>query len=155
YSGNRGTNMRMTEWHGAILRDQMTRLEEQSNRRWENGQYLTQMLKQIPGIATARLYEGCTRSAFHLYMFRYQKEHFGGLPQQKFIASLNREGVPCGSGYSQLNTDHYVTSLRENRHYQKLYSKETLARWEKQAACPQNDQLCAQSVWFAQTMLLG
>ena len=155
YSGNRGTNMRMTEWHGAILQAQTTRLEEQSKRRWENGQYLTQMLKEIPGVAPARLYEGCTRSAYHLYMFRYEKEHFGGLPQQKFIAALNREGVPCGSGYSQLNTDHYVTSLRENRHYRRLYSAETWARWEKQAACPQNDLLCAQSVWLAQTMLLG
>ena len=147
--------MRMTEWHGAILRAQMTRLEDQSHRRWENGKYLSQMLGTIPGILPARLYEGCTRSAFHLYMFRYQKEHFAGLPSQKFIRALGQEGVPCGSGYGQLNTDKYVTSLVNNRHYKRLYSKETLERWQKQAICPQNDLLCAQSVWLAQTMLLG
>lgn len=155
YSGNRGTNLRMTEWQGAVLRAQMTRLEEQSDRRWDNAQYLSKMLQQIPGIAPARLYEGCTRSSYHLYMFRYLKEQFGGLEQPKFIAALNNEGVPCSSGYYQLNTDGYVTSLRQNRHYKRLYSKETLDRWEQQARCPQNSKLCSQSVWLYQTMLLG
>jgi len=155
YSGNRGTNMRMTEWQGAILRAQMTRLEEQSNRRWENAKYLSGLLRQIPGISPARLYEGCTRSSYHLYMFRYEQEHFAGLDHEKFIDALCKEGVPAGSGYNQLNTDKYVTTLADNRHYQRLYSKETLARWQKQANCPQNDQLCSQSVWLAQTMLLG
>jgi dTDP-4-amino-4,6-dideoxygalactose transaminase len=133
----------------------MTRLEEQSDRRWENARYLSQLLGQIPGIAPARLYEGCTRSSYHLYMFRYQKEQFAGLPHEKFIEALNREGVPSGSGYSQLNTDSYVTTLPQNRHYQRLYSKETLSRWQRQATCHQNDQLCSQSVWLAQTMLLA
>ena len=45
YSGNRGTNLRMTEWQGAVLRAQMTRLEEQSNRRWENAKYLSACLE--------------------------------------------------------------------------------------------------------------
>ena len=155
YSGNRGTNLRMTEWQGAVLRAQMTRLEEQSNRRWENAQYLSGLLRQIPGISPARLYEGCTRSSYHLYMFRYDKEQFDGLEHEKFIDALCKEGVPSGSGYNQLNTDEYVTTLVNNRHYQRLYSKETLARWQKQAICPQNDKLCSQSVWLSQTMLLG
>jgi dTDP-4-amino-4,6-dideoxygalactose transaminase len=155
YSGNRGTNLRMTEWQGAMLRAQMTRLEEQSDRRWENALYLNKMLKQIPGISPARLYEGCTRSSCHLYMFRYQKEQFAGLGREKFIDALGKEGVPSSSGYSRLNADHYVTSLRNNRHYQRLYSKEALDRWQKHTKCPQNDKLCSQSVWLSQTMLLG
>ena len=155
YVGYRGSNLRMTEWSGAMLRAQMTRVEEQSDRRWANAQYLSKMLKQIPGIAPARLYEGCTRSSYHLYMFRYLKEPFAGLEHEKFISALNREGVPSGSGYSQLNTDQHVTSLAANRHYQRLYSKETLDRWQKQTYCPQNNKLCSQSVWLAQTMLLG
>jgi dTDP-4-amino-4,6-dideoxygalactose transaminase len=154
YAGNRGTNMRMTEWHGAILQAQMTRLEAQSDRRWENAQYLSKMLREIPGISPARLYDGCTRSAYHLYMFRYEAEPFAGMPRKRFIEALSREGVPCSNGYSQLNTDRYVTTLADNRHYQRLYPKETLARWQ-QTRCPQNDKLCAQSVWLAQTMLLA
>ena len=147
--------MRMTEWQGAMLRAQMTRLEEQSDRRWENALYLSKMLKQIPGISPARLYEGCTRSAYNLYMFRYQKQHFAGLDHGKFIGALGKEGVPCSRGYSPLNADPYVTTLRNNRHYQRLYSKETLDRWQKQTHCPKNDKLCSQAVWLSQTMLLG
>ena len=34
---------------------------------------------RIPGILPARQYEGCTRNAYHLYMFRYKQEQFGNL----------------------------------------------------------------------------
>jgi len=155
YSGSRGTNLRMTEWQGAILRAQMTRLEEQSTRRTENARHLSNLLGKIPGIAPARLYEGCTRSAHHLYMFRYQKEAFAGMERKRFLEALNREGVPCSGGYGNLNTDPYVLGLKQNRNYQRLYSKEAWDRWEQHLACPQNDKLCSQSVWLAQTMLLG
>jgi perosamine synthetase len=154
-AGNRGTNVRMSEWHGAVLRAQMTRLEQQANRRWENGRYLNQLLQEIPGIAPARLLSGCTRSAFYLYMFRYQKEQFAGLAREKFLKALVQEGVPASAGFNSLNTDSYVTTLRQNRHYLKLYSKETLDRWESQDQCPLSDRLCAEIVCLPQSALLG
>jgi dTDP-4-amino-4,6-dideoxygalactose transaminase len=156
YAGNRGTNMRMTEWQGAMLLAQMTRLEAQSARRWENACFLNKALAGIPGISPARLYEGCTRSAYHLYMFRYNKDGFGGLEHGKFVQALNREGVPCSAGYSPLNADRYVTTLfNNNRHYQRLYSKDAQERWQAQCQCPVNEKLCSQAVWFTQNVLLG
>jgi perosamine synthetase len=68
----------MTEFQATLLLAQMTRLEEQSQRRDQNGAYLTSLLKEIPGIRPARMYDGCTRNAYHLYMFRYDKEQFAG-----------------------------------------------------------------------------
>ena len=56
----------------------MTRLEQQSRTREQNAKYLTTMLEEIPGISPAKMYEGCTRNAYHLYMFRYKGEAFGG-----------------------------------------------------------------------------
>ena len=50
YLGGRGANLRMTEFQGNLLLAQMTRLEEQSRTREQNAQYLTSMLKEIPGI---------------------------------------------------------------------------------------------------------
>ena len=50
YRGGRGANLRMTEFQGNLLLAQMTRLEEQSRTREQNAQYLTRMLKEIPGI---------------------------------------------------------------------------------------------------------
>jgi perosamine synthetase len=153
--GNRGTNVRMSEWHGAVLQAQMTRLEQQANRRWENGRYLNDLLKSIPGITPARLLPNCTRSAFYLYMFRYQKERFAGLPRERFLKALVAEGLPASAGFTSLTTDPYVTSLRQNRHYLKLYSKETLDRLEKQNFCPHNEKLCAEIVCLPQAALLG
>ena len=95
YLSGRGANLRMTEFQGNLLLAQMTRLEEQSRTREQNAQYLTSMLKEIPGILPAKMYEGCTRNAYHLYMFRYKSEAFGGLPREKFLQALQAEGIPC------------------------------------------------------------
>ena len=63
---NSGANLRMTEFQAAILTAQMTRLEAQAKTRDDNAAYLTTLLRQIPGISPARMYEGCTRNAYHL-----------------------------------------------------------------------------------------
>ena len=70
----------MTEFQAALLLQQLTRLEEQSRRREQNAAYLTELLREIPGIAPAQMYDGCTRNAYHLYMFRYDPAEFDGLP---------------------------------------------------------------------------
>ena len=74
--GGRGANLRLTEFQAGLLLAQMTRLEEQSKAREENARYLTQQLREIPGILPARMHEGCTRNAYHLYMLRYQTGAF-------------------------------------------------------------------------------
>lgn len=150
-----GANLRMTEFQAALLMAQMTRLEAQSRTRSGNAAHLTRLLEQIPGIAPARLYEGCTRNAYHLYMFRYDAEQFAGLPRETFLKALRAEGVPAGSGYSPLNKEPFLADAFATRGYQAIYSKERLAAWAGENECPQNDRLCAEAVWFTQTMLLG
>lgn len=155
-SGTRGTNLRLTEFQGNLLLAQMTRLQDQVKRRDENATYLTKLLSEIQGIEPAKLYPGTTRSAYHLYMFRYFSEHFGGLSRQKFIEAINAEGIPCDVGYGQMNRDAYVTGLAENPHYLKIYGEKTMKEWLERNQCPQNDKLTReQSLWFFQTMLLG
>ena len=155
-SGTRATNMRLTEFQGALLLAQMTRLEAQSRRRSENAAYLTSLLNEIPGIFPAKLYEGTTNSAYHLYMFRYDKTHFANLDRSKFLKALSAEGVPCSSGYGTMNKEKYVTGLATNRHYLKIYGEKTMQEWLERNQCPQNDILAGeQAVWFTQTMLLG
>ncbi len=155
YLGGRVRNLRMTEFQGALLTAQMTRLEEQSNIRQENARYLTGMLREIPGIAPARMYDGCTRNAYHLYMFRYDPQQFAGLPRTKFLAALTAEGIPCSDGYSPLNKESLVKEAIHSRGYRKIYPQAELDRWEERNECPVNDRLCQQAVWFFQNMLLG
>jgi len=155
-SGSRGTNVRLSEFQGNLLLAQMTRVVEQTNRRTENANYLTKQLKEIQGITPAKLYEGTTRSAYHLYMFRYDSTQFAGLSRDKFLDALIREGVPCSKGYGMMNKDTYVTDLAKNKHYLKIYGEKTMNQWLERNQCPLNDKLTQeQSVWFFQNMLLG
>lgn len=151
----RGANLRMTEFQAALLLAQMTRLEDQSRTREQNAGYLTSLLREIPGILPARMYEGCTRNAYHLYMFRYQEEQFANLPRAKFLKALAAEGIPASGGYSPLNKEPFLKNTLHSRAYQAIYPKERIAHWEERNHCPQNDRLCREAVWLTQNMLLG
>ena len=154
YAGS-GANLRMTEFQAAILLQQMTRLEQQAKTRSENARYLTSMLKEIPGIAPARSYDGCTNNAFHLYMLRYNSQAFAGLKREKFLKALAAEGIPGSGGYSPLNSQDFVKTAVQSRGYKRLFSEKRLKQWAEQNQCPANDKLCAEAVWFTQNMLLG
>jgi dTDP-4-amino-4,6-dideoxygalactose transaminase len=155
YTDSRGANLRMTEFQAALLKAQMTRLQAQSSKREENARYLTQLLTELPGVQPARLYEGCTRAVYHLYMFRYQKEHFAGMARAKFLQALSAEGVPCSAGYAPLNREPFRKNTLQTRGYRTAYPPQVLASWEERTRCPNNDRLCQEAVWFAQTCLLG
>lgn len=151
----RGLNLRMTEFQARLLMAQMTRLEQQSQRREQNAQYLSSMLREIPGVTPARMYEGCTRNAYHLYMYRYDPSKFAGLPRARFLKAMSAEGIPCSSGYSPLNKEAYIKQTIHSRGYQRIFSKDEIAKWEQRTQCPENDKLCTEAVWFTQTMLLA
>jgi perosamine synthetase len=153
--GGRGANLRLTEFQASLLLAQMTRLEDQSKARDENARYLTRQLREIPGILPERMHEGCTRNAWHLYMFRYQADRFAGLPRDRFLKALAAEGISCSGGYTPLDKQPFVRATLASRAYQRLYPKEVLAGWGERNRCPANDRLCEEAVWLTQTMLLG
>ncbi|MDO8542384.1 MAG: DegT/DnrJ/EryC1/StrS family aminotransferase [Opitutaceae bacterium] len=156
YRGTRGANLRLTEWQGAMLLAQLTRLEPQSRTREQNAQYLTAQLRQIPGILPAKMYPGCTRNAYHLYMFRFKAAEFGGgMSRANFLKALSAEGVPCSPGYTPLNKEAFVKAAVASKAYQRIYPAKLLADWEARNRCPANDKLCDEAVWFTQPMLLG
>jgi perosamine synthetase len=150
----RGANYRMTEFQAGLLLAQLVRLERQTRVREANATYLSGMLREIPGIEPQRLLEGCTRSAWHLYMFRYDARQFRDLPREEFLKRLGRAGVMAGGGYTSLNRSPHAQALATNPHYLRIYGKDRMERWAAQA-CPVNDRLCGQAVWLTQRKLLG
>ena len=152
---NTGANLRMTEFQAALLVAQMSRLEVQSRTREQNAAHLTALLKQVPGITPARMYDGCTRNAYHLYMFRYDATRFSDLPRGMFLKALAAEGIPASGGYSPLNNEPFLEGAFSSRGFQAIYSKERLDTWREQNRCPANDRLCGEAIWLTQTMLLG
>jgi dTDP-4-amino-4,6-dideoxygalactose transaminase len=150
-----GSNLRMTEFQAALLLQQLTRLEEQSRVREQNAEYLSRLLREIPGISPARMYEGATRNGYHLYMFRYDPAHFADLPRARFLAALDKEGIPCAGGYTPLNKEPFIKAKLNSRVYRMMYSQPEIDGWEARNECPENDKLCEEAVWFFQEMFIG
>jgi dTDP-4-amino-4,6-dideoxygalactose transaminase len=150
-----GANLRMTEFQAALLAQQLTRLEEQSRRREQNAAYLTQLLREVPGITPARMYDGCTRNSYHIYMLRYDRSAFEGLPRSRFLEALHAEGIPCSGGYTPLYHEPFLKSTVGSRAFQAIYQPKRISEYLERIHCPANDRLCEEGVWMMQTMFLG
>ena len=152
----RGGNKRMTEFQAVILMSQMKRAKRDADKRLENALYLDSKLKKIPGIIPYKLTEGATRSAYHLYPFRYKKEYFDDLPREKFLKALSAEGIPCSGGYGPQYYDGLIEEALNSKGYKRLFSEQRLNRYREELHdLPDNDQLTREAVWLFQNMLLA
>jgi dTDP-4-amino-4,6-dideoxygalactose transaminase len=151
-----GLNHRMTEFQGAILLGQLRRLEEQQKLRNDNGDYLDSLLNNIPGVSPVKKYPGQTRHGYHLYMMLYDRTQFNGLPRNKFVEAIIKEGIPMSTGYTQLNKFSLVEYHLNSRGFKSVFSKQRLDKYRKENQCPVNDKLCEDvGMWMGQTVLLG
>ena len=152
-----GTNLRMTELQAAILLGQLTRLEAQTLKREENASYLTEKLKDIPGIRVMKKDPRITRRSYHLYIFRYIKEEWEGIERDKFIEALNKEGIPCNKGYPYpLYKNPLFLRKGEGPRYCPIscpyYGKEM--DYTK-ISCPNTERICKEAIWVGHPVLLA
>lgn len=150
-----GINLRMSEFQAAAMMAQMGRLEEQAKTRDENAAYLGKMLREQPGVTPAKMYSGCTRNGYHLYMMRYNQEAMSGLTRERFVEAVRAEGIPIGAGYTPLNRHPFLENTLNSRPFRAIYSQQDIQRWRERNHCPANDQLCQEGLWFSHNTLLG
>jgi dTDP-4-amino-4,6-dideoxygalactose transaminase len=151
----RGSNFRMSEFHASLLAAQLARLPEQAAKRDENAAHLTKRLSEIEGLRPAKMHDGCTRSAYHLFMMRYDAKAFAGLPRAAFLKALVAEGVPASGGYRPLNKEPFIAAALRSRGFRHAFPEKVLAEWTERTACPINDHLCDEAVWLPQNVLLA
>jgi dTDP-4-amino-4,6-dideoxygalactose transaminase len=151
----RGSNRRMQQMQALILLSQMKRIEKDAEIRSENAKYLDKNLREIPGIKPAKIVDGNSRSAYHLYGFRFIPDEFGGVSRDKFIAALRAEGIPCSTGYGPQNRDGLTEDALNSKGYKRLFQEQRLKQWREENFLPGNDQLCREAVTFYQSVLLG
>ncbi len=147
---NLGTNFRMTQFQAALLRVQLSRMEEWAQRRKENGDYLCDGLREL-GLSPQQKQDGVTRHAYHLLIMRYASEAFGDWPRDKFMQALCAEGVGASMGYEPLyNFGGVQSGTRELARFGNLPEPQT-------PHCPIADQFCENdAVWLCgQSTLLG
>lgn len=153
-----GWNYRLTEFQGAILRQQLARLAKQNARRMANAAYLSAGLAGIPGIRPLAHRSFADRHSYHLYLFRFDAAAFG-LDRATFLRALAAEGIPCLGGYTHplyrnpmfLNHDFYPRGCPFTcGHYPvEVDYREFVAR------CPVAEQACREAVWLEHRLLLG
>lgn len=95
------TNLRMTEWQGAMGLAQLTRLAAQTVVRERNATYLADRLAGIPGVAPLWRDPRVTRWGFYFWHFKFLPEHWNGGTCAQFRRALDAEGIPCGTGHTQ------------------------------------------------------
>lgn len=147
---NLGTNFRMTQFQAAILRSQLTRMEEWAQRRQENGDYLAEGLREL-GLTPQLKGEGVTRHAYHVFMVRYHSDKFGGWTRERFLEALNAEGIPANIGYFALpKSKGLIDGTKELRKL--VYGEQGTGFGEY----PVVDGLCREAFWIGQqSIFLG
>ena len=148
-----GGNERMTEWQAALLLSQMERLEEQMHRRDAAAARLDQRLSDVPGIVPQKMVPGATRSAHHLYVFRYLADEFGGPDRARFLEALNAEGAPGRVGYNPLYREPLFAEVIPAS--PKLLAGGLGEMDYSNVRCHNCERVCDEGVWLTQTVLLG
>ncbi len=155
------SNARMTEFQGAILLAQLERLEEQNARRQANARLLDKLLGEIEGVEPLVTLPTTTSHSYHIYMFRYHAEAFGGLEKQRFIAALQAEGI--GGAMAGYTAPLYANPMFTGKSF--FGGPWPVDAWEHgrqidysafAARCPVSERACAsEAAWIPQTMLLA
>ena len=95
------TNLRMTEWQGAMGLAQLTRLAAQTAVRERNATYLADRMAEVPGVAPLWRDPRVTRWGFYFWHFKFLPEQWNGVTCAQFRKALDAEGVSCGTGHTQ------------------------------------------------------
>ena len=154
YAPTRAANFRMTEFQGALLNAQMTRLEEQARTRDENARYLAGLWR------AAR--PGSGQDVRRLHAQRLAPVH--APLRYRPVCRIAEEQVPAGPrrrgdsvqrrlrGGAVADVPQGVVGTRGGR---RVFSQEVLAEWPERCRVPEYEKLCREAVWFTQSMFLG
>jgi len=94
-------NFRMTEFQGALLLVQLSRLKEQTEIRHDNGEYFASELEKIEGISALKRDPRVTKRGYYFYFLRYDSSEWNDIPRDEFMRALSAEGVPCGTAHNE------------------------------------------------------
>jgi dTDP-4-amino-4,6-dideoxygalactose transaminase len=148
-----GSNYRLSEWQGAVLTQQLSRLEEQAARRSQNAAFLNQALAEIDGIRPQKYDGRLTRHGHYCYIFHYDPRAFDGLPCERFIEALNAEGIPTQASYPPV----HLLDLFQNGEFRKRLSPEQASQPFEflKADFPETQEAAENTVWLLHRTLLG
>lgn len=141
-----GTNARLSELQGAVLRIQLQRLDEQLKLREKNYQYLCKKLNEIPGITMQEMSDDQSVHPHYMVMFYYDKTEFGNKSRADFVSYLKNNGIPSNHSYEAIQKLPIFTKLDQSA-WRYIPSE------NKQ--CSNSERIANEVVCLAHNILLG
>ncbi len=152
-----GSKYRMDEFEAACLMGQLTGVMDRHYIRNRNAKYLTEHLKECPGLVPQKLYPGTTAGSFYLYSWSYKKEHFNGAPRDKFLKAVAAEGISLSPYIANgLHKEPWTQHIQTLPVYKKMYGASRLKKFNSELHLPKCDKVCEDMVMlWASGPLLG
>ena len=150
--------IRMAEYQAVIGLCQMEKLEEQHKIRNENGAYLNEKLSAYPGITPVKLHKGASAASYYIYSMVYNQDALDGLPRERFVAALNAEGIPIGTGYPNdpIYAQPMLHEVFKSDIYKKFYTEDELdfEKYKQKNHCPSLIKTFESALWIWQGGLM-
>lgn len=147
YSGL-GLNNGMSEFQASMLCSQFAAFPEQVARRQRSGELLDELLADIDLVKLPPKDPKITRNAYHLYLFRFNREKLGDIPREKILSALRAEGIGCAPGYLPV----YTFPCMQGDYIRKCLGSDI----DVNPDAPNTEQLCNETgCWFLQNMMLS
>jgi len=148
-----GSNYRLSEWQGAILTQQLSRLDKQATIRTKNAAYLDRVLPEIEGITPQKHDPRCTRNGHYAYIFHYESSTFADLPIKRFIEALEAEGIPTQASYPPI---HELDLFKSGEYLNRLPQEQRDAgKRILKGDFPNTRRAAWETVWLPHPALLG
>jgi dTDP-4-amino-4,6-dideoxygalactose transaminase len=98
-----GSNLRMSEWQGAVLLAQLERFPAQHALRNANAIALGEALAAVPGLRAQKRDERMDSQGNYCFVVHYDEREFAGMPLRRFEEALAADGIPLGVSYPALS----------------------------------------------------
>lgn len=140
-----GPKYRMNEFEGAVLLGQMENIVSRFERRNRNAKYLSERLKDFPGLRPQKLYEGTESGSFYLYAMSYKSEHFNGATRAQFLKALAAEGIGLSPYIANgLHKEEWIDHIMTLPEYKQMYGTERLKQFKDGMYLPNCDLVCSE-----------
>ncbi|UXH76107.1 DegT/DnrJ/EryC1/StrS family aminotransferase [Roseateles amylovorans] len=140
-----GTNGRLNEFSAAVLRAQLARLAQQSERREANARLLSEVLAAESRVTVQGHTAHATQHPHYMYMLTLNPDD-GRVPDRnRIVDCLIAEGIPAYRAYQAL---YRIPSFW-------LAPAPSTSQAQLIAECPVTEHIAAQGIWIHHRALLG
>src|SRR5215831_17580485 len=148
-----GSNYRLSEWQGALLNVQLTRLNEQTAHRHKNGRLLDHLLRDLDGVTPQKLDPRCTRNGQYAYLFHIDRKQFADASTERLMAAMIAEGIPNQASYPPV----HALDVFQNGEYRRRLcgSQASEPHAFLKAQFPHAERAAWETIWIPQPALLG